>query len=190
MSLKHILLGLLHEPASGYDLKKEFNTSLKHFWDANLSQIYPLLGEMEQLGLLASREKESDKGPPRKVYRRTAKGTRELVSWLAEGPHVSSEKRHYLAQVFFLYAFRDPDKALAFMESLRDTMQGKLEALQASERQWRECDPRYPDDLPDEYLYRQMTLDLGLEVFATYVQWCDRCIAKVKRRRSPVRRRA
>ena len=112
MSLRHILLGLLAEPRSGYDLKKEFNGSLRHFWAANLSQIYPLLGRMEEEGLLRSRTADPGKGPRRRLYTRTEQGTGELIEWLSEGPHVSHERRHYLAQVFFLSAFSDPHDAL------------------------------------------------------------------------------
>lgn len=182
MSLKHILLGMLHEPASGYDLKNEFSASLGHFWAANLSQIYPLLSRMEEEGWLRATTATSDKGPPRKVYKRTASGTKELVGWLAEGPHVTEERRHYLAQVYFLSAHGDPDKALKFMRSLHELMQKKLEALQAAESHWREQDPNYPDKLPDEYFYPQMTLELGLKVFAANVEWCERCIARIEKR--------
>lgn len=41
MNLPHILLGMLPEPRSGYDLKQEFSHSLQHFWHARRSQIYP-----------------------------------------------------------------------------------------------------------------------------------------------------
>ena len=37
MSLKHIMLGMLREPHSGYDIKKQFEKSLKNFWRAELS---------------------------------------------------------------------------------------------------------------------------------------------------------
>ena len=182
MSLKHILLGMLHEPASGYDLKNEFSESLSHFWAAKLSQIYPLLSSMEQEGLLKAETAASDKGPPRRVYSRTARGTNELVGWLAEGPHVTEERRHYLAQVYFLSAYGDPDQALRFMRSLRELMQKKLKTLEAAESHWREQDPGYPDDLPDEWFYPQMTLELGLKVFSANIEWCDRCIARIEKR--------
>ena len=40
MSLDHILLGLLREPATGYDLGNAFSENVRHFWSAELSQIY------------------------------------------------------------------------------------------------------------------------------------------------------
>jgi len=78
MSLDHILLGLLREPASGYDLKDAFNETVAHFWSAELSQIYPTLKRLEERGLLRSRREPSPKGPDRRVYRLTGEGREEL----------------------------------------------------------------------------------------------------------------
>src|SRR3989442_212646 len=53
MSLKHALLGFInYGPMTGYELKKFFNTSVAHFWNAELSQIYPALKAMESDGLV------------------------------------------------------------------------------------------------------------------------------------------
>jgi len=56
MSLRHIMLGMLREPHSGYDLKKGFDRSLRNFWRAELSQIYPLLQKMDDEGLLSDQQ--------------------------------------------------------------------------------------------------------------------------------------
>ena len=182
MSLKHIMLGMLREPHSGYDLKKMFDGSLRNFWRAELSQIYPLLQKMEKEGLLTSAADESDIGPTRRVYTRSDKGREELQSWLTEGPTVGTEKIGYLAQVFFLANVDDQQKALEFFEELREYMAGWLASLEAAEQGWRSEDPRYPDDLPDEDFFPQLTLDLGLAKVRANVDWCDRCIDRIRRR--------
>ena len=183
MSLRHILLGMLSEPHSGYDLKKQFDQSLRNFWRAELSQIYPLLQRMENDGLLASRDAESDIGPTRRVYRRTAKGRRELHEWLNAGPVVGVERIEYLAQTFFLAQLDSPDGAIAFMESLRDYLAERFEHLENVEKSWRSDDPRYPDALPDEDFYPQLTLDLGIARMRASLDWCDRSIARMTERR-------
>lgn len=179
MSLRHILLGMLAEPHSGYDLKKEFNQSLRNFWNAELSQIYPQLQKLEKEGLLSSKLVASSSGPQRRVYRRTAKGRREMLSWLADGPRVGEERISYLAQVYFLGELNEPDKAIAFMQELRDHMAGWLESLRRAEADWRANDPRYPDALPDDEFFAQLTLELGLKKVAANVEWCDQCIARL-----------
>ena len=182
VSLRHILLGLLHEPASGYDLKQQFNGPLRYFWAAELSQIYPTLGRMEDAGLLSSRTADSPRGPQRKVYRRTHRGTKVLADWLRQ-PEVGTERLPWLAQVFLLGEARDPEIALGLFRALRDKVQGQLDELREVEVSWR-CDPRYPDALPDEDFYPQLTLNLGLRKYAVIVDWCEDCIARIEARRA------
>lgn len=183
MSLKHIMLGMLRDPRSGYDIGKEFDRSLRNFWRAELSQIYPLLRKMESDGLLSSKDSRSDIGPTRRVYRRTAKGRRELLSWLAEGPTVGAERIPYLAQVYFLSELGDDASALDFMQALRDYMLKWLRLLEETQKEWRTCDPRYPDDLPDPDFYAQLTLDCGLRKVRANVEWCDNAIARIRARK-------
>lgn len=182
MSLKHIMLGMLHEPYSGYDIKKRFDKSLRSFWRAELSQIYPLLQKMEKEGLLSVKSDASDIGPTRRVYKRSAKGRNELQSWLQGGPTVGTEKIAYLAQVFFLANLDDDEKAIEFMQELREHMAEWLDTLQSAEQEWKSNDPRYPDKLPDEDFYPQLTLDLGLIKVRANVEWCDRCIERIRAR--------
>ncbi len=98
MSLEHIVLGMLNPPKSGYDLRAEFAAGMKYIWSAELSQIYPLLKRMEQSGLIRSESVRSDKGPPRLVYSRTAKGMKALEQWLLQEPILGTERFAYLAQ--------------------------------------------------------------------------------------------
>ena len=182
MSLRHVILGLTGEPTSGYDIKRELEESLSHFWAAELSQIYPALRSMESDGLLSSRNARSTKGPARKLYRRTAKGTQVLVDWIADGPRLKDERRHYLAQVFFLDGAGDPAVAIDFFRQLAAAMEDRLRQLEAIEQDWRDCDPRYPDQLPEGEIYRQMTLDLGQRIFGTNLEWCRDCIERLERR--------
>jgi len=187
VSLKYIMLGMLCTPHSGYDIKKQFERSLQNFWRAELSQIYPLLGKMQQEGLVKSKAGASDIGPTRRVYKRTAKGRRELVAWLSEGPVVGSERIAFLAQVYFLADLGDEAAAIDFMEQLRSYMVAWLQTLEATESEWRSCNPDYPDNLPDKDFYAHLTLDLGLRKVRANVDWCDDALRRIRKR---ARRRA
>lgn len=183
MSLQHILLGCLAQPASGYDLQKEIEGSLSHFWSVHLPQIYPTLRRMETEKLVASKMEKSAAGPARRVYRRTAAGDKALVDWLLEGPMFSSERKQYLAQIYFLDEIGDLDKALTFLEDLQSIMEARLEALSSIELLWREeFGSNYPDNLPTDGFFRHLTFDLGMEVAATYVDWCARSVKRLKKR--------
>lgn len=184
MSLRHIMLGMLREPHSGYDIKKKFEQSLRNFWRAELSQIYPLLQKMDDEGLLTSKVSPSEIGPTRKVYKRTAKGRRELAAWLTEGPSVGAERIGYLAQVYFLSELEDDTAVLAFMGELRDYMADWLDTLTATENAWKANDPGYPDKLPDTKFYEQLTLRMGLTKVRANLQWCDESIERIRARQA------
>jgi PadR family transcriptional regulator, regulatory protein AphA len=182
MSLDHLLLGALREPATGYDLKARFDDVFRHFWPAELSQIYRTLRRLEDDGLLTSRHEASDKGPERRVYRTTAKGRTRLRKWLADGPQVKDDRHAYCAQTFFLDELPDDESRRAFLESVRYEFAGRLAALQAIEAVWRADDPRYPDDLPIDQLVQQFTLSLGLEKHAAIVRWAENCLKRLDAR--------
>jgi DNA-binding PadR family transcriptional regulator len=184
VSLKQIMLGMLRKPHSGYDIRKEFQYSVNNFWRAELSQIYPLLQKMEREGLLSSEESASDIGPTKRVYRRTEKGRRELEEWLSGGPTLGKERIAYLAQTYFLASLQDDEKAIAFLDELRSYFAEWLESLEQTEREWRSSDPRYPDLLPDEDFYAQLTLDMGLMRVRGNLQWCERSIARIRHRQA------
>ena len=93
MSLDMILLGFLRSPVSDYDLKKAFDESVRHFWEAELSQIYPTLHRLRREEWVTSTVEPSDRGPDRKVYRRTPAGVAALREWLSGAPLV--EKQAY-----------------------------------------------------------------------------------------------
>jgi DNA-binding PadR family transcriptional regulator len=53
MSLRQAILGFLSiRPLSGYDLKRTFDQSVRHFWSADQAAIYRMLGELEADGLV------------------------------------------------------------------------------------------------------------------------------------------
>jgi PadR family transcriptional regulator AphA len=54
MSLDHAILGFLsYSPFTGYDLKKFFDQSVRHFWLADQSQIYRTLSRLNEESMTA-----------------------------------------------------------------------------------------------------------------------------------------
>lgn len=182
MALEHILLGMLRTPASGYDLKAEFAASISHFWAAELSQIYPMLQRLEKRGLLSSKSEPSDRGPPRKVYALTKAGRVELRAWLKRPPQINTERIEWLAQLWFMDELGDNERALAFLSALRGELAQELATLERVEAQWRVEDSRYPDQLPDNEFFLQLTLASGLKKGRARVEWADECVARMKAR--------
>lgn len=183
MSLQFVLLGMLREPASGYDLKQRFQDSVRHFWAAELAQIYPLLARMEKQGLLRSHSVASEQGPPRRVYQRTRAGLEALADWLSQGPELRTERLSWLAQVFFLDQLK-PAQRIQFFQQLRRDFQQHLRELEAVQSGWQEADPNYPDGLEDADFFPQLTLRLGMMKYQTIIQWCDECLARIAARQN------
>lgn len=179
MSLKHILLGVLEQPCSGYDIKGEFDRVFRYFWSAELAQIYPALDKLERDGLALSSQKASEKGPSRRVYQRTELGRQELLRWLAD-PVVGKDRIHFLSQVFFLDGIAVADR-LRYMQQLRNHFADSLAALITEEDAWRAEQPGYPDNLNDQAQCQQFTMRLGLKRMAASLEWCDECIALLSR---------
>jgi len=120
VSLPHLLLGLLSRaPASGWDLKTRLSSDATLGWDADLAQIYPALARLRRGGFVTMRRRRSPKGPPRREYRITAVGLRELRTWLAEPPSLPREKDASLARLAFLER-RPPGERRAFLLAFRD----------------------------------------------------------------------
>ena len=182
MSLDHILLGLLRDPATGYDLKNAFSENVRHFWSAELSQIYPTLKRLEQRRMLRSRVEPSPKGPNRKVYSLTLEGRTELLHWLRTGPAVGTERFAYLAQLYFMDALGDLHETRAFMTALRDHLARWLAQLQAVEREVVAAHGDAPERYGDAGFHRFAALRMGIHSIGSKMAWCDETLAAIDRR--------
>ena len=110
-------LGFLnYKPLTGYDLKKIFDTSVRHFWAADQSQIYRTLNKLTERGWAEMDLVEQSNRPDRKVYAITEAGREELQSWLLSPtkPHMPHSAE--LIQVFFTGQLSD-EYILAMFES-------------------------------------------------------------------------
>lgn len=182
MSLKHILLGILQEPKSGYDVKSMFDQVFSNFWAAKLSQIYPQLKKLTQESLLTVEEASSRKGPNKKIYQTTEKGKKELVDWLSNGPVTKTEKLAYLAQTYFLGSLANDKQRLKFLNDLLAHMKHWHQILVSIQDQVKVDFPNYPRGLPDEEFYPNLTLMLGVKKVGANVEWVNESIALIKER--------
>ena len=185
MSLEHILLGMLHEPATGYDIKSDFSQGNRHFWSAELSQIYPTLKKLENRGWLRSRIEPPAKGPPRRVYHRTAEGRRELIRWLTAGPQMGTERFAYVAQLCFMHELEDLEATTDFMLDLRSRLGEFLALLLQAESEIAGSDTEDLDNLNSEDFHVFLAVRMGIHSLRAKVQWCDEALERIGTRRQP-----
>ncbi|MEV0430253.1 PadR family transcriptional regulator [Micromonospora sp. NPDC050495] len=107
MSLEHaILVSLLEQPASGYDLARRFDRSIGRFWTATHQQIYRVLKRMDGDGWITAEAIGQAALPDKKIWSVTPTGRSALVGWL-RAPVQPEAVRHELAVKIRGAAFDD-----------------------------------------------------------------------------------
>jgi PadR family transcriptional regulator, regulatory protein AphA len=131
VSLSHVLLGLLVQSrASGWDLKRRLAEDPARGWDADLSQIYPALRRLLRGGFVSLKRRRSPQGPPRREFRVTALGRRELREWLAEPYELPRPHDATLARVALLERSAPFDR-LRRLQEYRGLLAGELKRAAA-----------------------------------------------------------
>jgi PadR family transcriptional regulator, regulatory protein AphA len=173
MSLPHALLGLLsYKPATGYDLKVAFASSIGMFWDASLPQIYRTLGQMEKNGWLSFRIEQQEGKPNRKIYNLTASGKKELNAWLRktlEFPQV--RKNDMLMKIFFGNKINQKD----LIEHFKKWRSSAAKLQEKLEKGVKPVVAHYSDvtGAKDDMYFWLLTADYGRRRAKMIVEWCD-----------------
>lgn len=139
MDVKTVCLGMLTEgAASGYDLKKQFESSFAHFFAAGYGSIYPALSSLAEQGLVDCEEIPQDGKPDRKLYRITADGRQYLQKALQKTTPCHKVRSEFLAMMCFA-DLMDP----ADVEAVLDNRLGDIERLQEL---FRDIETNYSND--------------------------------------------
>ncbi len=179
MSLPHILLGMLSTPASGYEIKKSFDDGARHYWAAELSQIYPALKRLEQAGHLTSATERSPRGPDRRIYERTDAGRDHLLEWLRDGPAKAATRMAYVAQLEFMHEIGNLDHTAAFIADLRNGFAALSHVLTEGEKGYQNI----LDTVDDQGFHEFLVLGLGARTLRARIDWCDDALDSIDRRR-------
>jgi len=102
MSLRYAILGFLTiRPFSGYDIKRYFDNSVRHFWSADQAAIYRTLADLETDHLVGHERVEQQTRPDRKLYHITPAGVAELDAWLVLPAASVVRREPLLLKLFF-----------------------------------------------------------------------------------------
>lgn len=179
MSLKHALLGFLnYKSMTGYQLKQFFDESVRNFWNASLSQIYPTLNQMKEEGLLTMEVKYQDSSPNAKIYYITEQGRAELQRWLAESIEPQTFRSTFLIQIFF-GANIPKEQVIAKLEQRLRLAEEKLEVhRQIFSDIIRKNTTE--NGLSREALFWSLTADFGVKNAEATVAWYKDSIQKLE----------
>lgn len=178
MSLKYAILGFLSFiPLSGYDLKKAFDQSVRHFWPANQSQIYRTLAQLDKEGLVEKEVVQREDRLDMKIYSITDAGRAELHHWLATPLPDPEEREPFLIQVYFGGQLSDEEMLVVFRQRLRVTEE--LLAVYESIYQFIQNTPPTITDERAIFL-STLTLEAGYVNNRSIAQWLRSAIARIE----------
>jgi DNA-binding PadR family transcriptional regulator len=183
MSLEHAILGFLnYHPYTGYDLKKIFDTSVRHFWPADQSQIYRTLSHLMNQGFAKMEKVPQEDRPDRKVYHITESGRAELYSWLSGPPPLGEARSAPLIQVFFAGQLSD--------QEILDKFEGFAAIMRAVLAQYDQIPGTlgpYQEEIksPREHFFWLLTLENGIRNMRANLDWAESVIARVKQGEVP-----
>jgi DNA-binding PadR family transcriptional regulator len=178
MSLKHAILGFLSFSSfSGYDLKKAFDQSVRHFWPANQSQIYRTLAELDAQGLVEKEVIPREERLDMKIYSITPAGRQELHRWLSTPLPEGEMREPFLIQVYFGGLLNDDE----VVHLLRREMSLATERIQAYLAIYRSVynRPERVND-PRALFMSMLTLEYGLHSNRVFAEWAGHVIARME----------
>jgi PadR family transcriptional regulator, regulatory protein AphA len=183
MSLEFAILGFLnYHPYTGYDLKKIFDTSIRHFWPADQSQIYRTLTHLTGQGFAEMEKVPQADRPDRKVYSITETGRAELTRWLSGPPPLGDTRSAPLIQVFFAGQLSDEQILVKF-----EGFAAILRAILAQYEQVPAQIQPYRQEItsPREHFFWMLTLDNGVRSMRAALEWAENVIEQIKSGRVP-----
>jgi DNA-binding PadR family transcriptional regulator len=185
MSLDYAILGFLnYHPSSGYDLKRVFDSSVRHFWPADQGQIYRTLARLTEKGWVEMERVEQEDRPDRKVYQITEAGRAGLIGWLSGPPLYREPRNEVLIQVFFsgqlsdeavLARFEEHAAQLRAVLARYSDVPGELEPFQQE------------IDSPRERFFWLLTLENGIASMHANLAWAESVIERIRGGQLPPR---
>ena len=171
MALSHaIMTALLDDSMSGYELTKSFDTSLGFFWKASHQQIYKVLKDLQQQGLLDS-EHVAQAGKPDKIlYALTDAGRAELENWVMGESQFRESKDDLFVKLYNLSA-ANRSHLLDELDKRREGTGNRL----ALYRRIRERHYAEPTALPLRRRGVYLALLAGIGNCEQYLAWIDEC---------------
>lgn len=130
MSIEHAILGVISlYPASGYDIKQEFEDGGAGLtWALGFGSIYPKLEQLTRDHLIELVHTQST-GRQKKQYDLTAQGWNELSNWLTTAPQYPLPFRDELLLRMLFWGTARPDDRDILISHLHDRQRRSQELL-------------------------------------------------------------
>ena len=169
MSVRHALLALLsEEPKYGLQLRQEFEAKTGDVWPLNVGQVYTTLQRLERDGFVVS--DGADRDGRENVFRLTAEGHAELVTWL-ETPDADAAPPRDALVIKVLIALTVPGV------DVRDIVQRHRRHLVESMQEF----TRLKQDADDDDIGLTLVVDAELFRLEAKIRWLDAAESRLTR---------
>lgn len=180
MSLEYAILGFLqHKPISGYDMKKMFDSSIKHFWSADQSQIYRTLNKLTNEGLIEMEVVLQEGKPNSKIYNITNKGRSEFINWLSTPMSMPEPRIPWLIQVFFSAKLPDGDIINIFNHTANQIRNRIIEYEKINKIEFEKGTEGFAER---DLFFIGLTYDYGLMLHNSVLSWIEKVIKQIQER--------
>jgi len=162
------LLGFLRsEPKHGYAIHQELSDSngLGSVWQIKLSQLYALLGKLEDAGYITATTEPQENKPPRKLFHLTKEGESAFLVWRQRPVrHGRSLRLEFLVKLYFARfegAERTAQLLAAQRKQCRDWLETEQEIVNTEEANGRR--------------YGRLVHQFRLGQIQAMLDWLDHC---------------
>lgn len=178
-TLKYAILGLINrEPATGYDITKEFNSNnLANFWYAKHSQVYPELNKLLKEELVTYQIVIQGEKLEKKIYTITEKGKEEFYHWLlTDYPLEPTPKDIFRLRIYFSEYISNKDLKRHFESQKKKHLKRKEHLNHVLVKQYGEGIPPLNSKEGGDY----MVLEGAILREKANLQWLDNCLGRLK----------
>jgi DNA-binding PadR family transcriptional regulator len=145
--LELAVLGLLKEKTMhGYELKKNLDEQLGHFWQFSYGSLYPTLKRLSREGFVEMELPKGETSRRKNVYRITPSGE-SLFTELLEATAPDVEDRGAFMLRFAFSRYMSPETRRRLLEGRRGYLQGRLTKMAASLKKLRDRMDAYSIEL-------------------------------------------
>ncbi|GAC69079.1 PadR family transcriptional regulator [Gordonia soli] len=177
MALEHaIMVSLAERPGTGYEIGRQFDRSIGHFWSATHQQIYRTLKKLHVDGLVSYEPVVQEGRPDKKVYSLSPAGREALREWVST-PTPIQQLRDDLGVKLRATEHGDLAEVVAEMKRHRELHVARLHLYQGFEKD----DYPDPDRLSGRRLHQYLVLRGGVRVEEGFIDWCDEVIAALQK---------
>lgn len=179
MSLKHVLLTVLHEgPATGYDILKEFDAHMGFFWNASHQQVYRDLAQLTEAGLVTFTAVAQEHKPDKKVYVITESGRDALRQWVDEPLKKRQRIRDELLVKLLAGEVTGSSSQMKRLDEERRRHRAKLETYYQIQQE--HFDVTSIEEIPAIERLAYMTLRRGILGEESWLQWANELEAVIR----------